>query len=80
MIPLKAETSFCHHQIVIHSRMNVPGNSLAGITKTTRFVFVQIRLPFVTNSIFANHARSQATHRVDRTQGIDCGGKHELMR
>ena len=44
------------------------GNSLAGSTKTTRFVFVQIRLPFMKNSIFANHARSQATHRVERTQ------------
>jgi len=67
MIPLKAEIllwwSDCYS-----FQENVPGNSLAGITKTTRFVFVQIRLPFVTNSIFANHARSQATHRVERTQ------------
>ena len=79
-IPLKAETllswSDCYS---FHE--NVPGNSLAGITKLTRFVFVQIRLPFMTNSIFANHARSQATHRVECTQSrIDCGGRHELIR
>ena len=66
-IPLKAETPLSSSDCYSFQE-NVPGNSLAGITKLTRFVFVQIRLPFMTNSIFANHARSQATHRVERTQ------------
>ena len=79
-IPLKAEILLSWSDCYSFQE-NVPGNSLAGITKITRFVFVQIRLPFMTNSIFANHARSQATHRVECTQSrIDCGGKHELIR